>query len=152
MPEFGLYHYKVLLFEKDGGRFRRPDEFVRRALATVTTHDMPTLRGYWEGRDIDLRRALHLYPSAELAGGRACRRASATGRRCSPRCASKGCSRPRPPRPREPFTPELAQALHVYLARSNAALAALQIEDLLGMRTRSTCRARIANIRTGSAS
>jgi 4-alpha-glucanotransferase len=48
MPEFGLYHYKVLLFEKDDGRFRRPDEFVRRALATVTTHDMPTLRSYWE--------------------------------------------------------------------------------------------------------
>ena len=34
MPEFGLYHYKVLLFEKTDGRFRRPDEFVKRALAT----------------------------------------------------------------------------------------------------------------------
>ena len=56
MPEYGLYHYKVLLFEKDGGRFRRPDEFTRRALGTVTTHDMPTLRSYWEGRDIELRR------------------------------------------------------------------------------------------------
>ena len=31
------------------------------------------------------------------------------------------------------FTPELAQALHVYLARSATALVALQIEDLLGM-------------------
>ena len=50
MPEYGLYHYKVLLFEKDhAGRFRRPDEFVHRALGTVTTHDMPTLRSYWEG-------------------------------------------------------------------------------------------------------
>ena len=28
MPEFGLYHYKVLLFEKLEGRFRRPDEYV----------------------------------------------------------------------------------------------------------------------------
>src|SRR6202035_3257189 len=66
MPEFGLYHYKVLLFEKDAGRFRRPDEFVKRALATATTHDMPTLRSYWEGRDIELRRRLNLYPSAEI--------------------------------------------------------------------------------------
>src|SRR5208283_650172 len=67
MPQFGLYHYKVTLFEKQDGRFRRPDEFVRRALATVTTHDMPTLRSFWEGRDIELRCRLHLYPSAEIA-------------------------------------------------------------------------------------
>ena len=67
MPEFGLYHYKVLLFEKQDGRFRRPDEFVRRALATATTHDMPTLRSFWEGRDIELRRRLQLYPSVEMA-------------------------------------------------------------------------------------
>ena len=66
MPEYGLYHYKVLLFEKLDGRFRRPDEYPRYALATVTTHDMPTLRSYWEGRDIELRRRLNLYPSAEV--------------------------------------------------------------------------------------
>jgi 4-alpha-glucanotransferase len=36
-------------------------------------------------------------------------------------------------RPEEPFTPGLAQALHLYLARSNSALAAVQLEDLLGM-------------------
>src|SRR5271170_1383541 len=66
MPVYGLYHYKVLLFEKLDGRFRRPDEYARHALATVTTHDMPTLRSYWEGRDIELRRRLNLYPSIEV--------------------------------------------------------------------------------------
>ncbi len=67
MHQFGLYHYKVMLFEKQDGRFRRPDEFVRRALATVTTHDMPTLRSFWEGRDIELRRRLHAV--SERGGG-----------------------------------------------------------------------------------
>jgi 4-alpha-glucanotransferase len=38
-----------------------------------------------------------------------------------------------PSAPLEPYTPELGQALHVYLARSSTALVALQIEDLLGM-------------------
>ena len=66
MPDYGLYHYKVLLFERVDGRFRRPDEYVRQALATVTTHDMPTLRAYWEGCDIELRRRLNLYPSAAV--------------------------------------------------------------------------------------
>ena len=38
-----------------------------------------------------------------------------------------------PATPVGPFTAELAQALHLYLARSSTALVALQIEDLLGM-------------------
>jgi 4-alpha-glucanotransferase len=66
MPEYGLYHYKVLLFETDRGRFRRPDEYIRRALGTVTTHDMPTMRSYWEGHDIELRRTLNLYPNSKV--------------------------------------------------------------------------------------
>ncbi len=68
MPEYGLYHYKVLLFEKLDGRFRSPGEYLPHALATATTHDMPTLRSYWEGRDIELRHRLNLYPSAEMEG------------------------------------------------------------------------------------
>lgn len=132
MPEFGLYHYKVLLFEKEGGRFRRPDEFVRRALGTVTTHDMPTLRSYWEGRDIDLRRNLNLYPSVEIQN-------EVVRERDLDRAAllatlnDQGLQPMSPATPSEPFTPELANALHVYLARSGTVLVALQIEDLLGM-------------------
>ena len=132
MPEFGLYHYKVVLFEKDAGRFRRPDEFVRRALGTITTHDMPTLRSYWEGRDIDLRRNLNLYPTLEIQN-------EVVGERERDRAAllaaleDQGLRPASPASPSEPFTPELANALHVYLARSSTILVAMQIEDLLGM-------------------
>jgi 4-alpha-glucanotransferase len=132
MPEFGMYHYKVLLFEKDAGRFRRPDEFARRALGTVTTHDMPTLRSYWEGRDIELRRRLHLYPSVELQN-------EVMREREQDRIAllaalrEQGLQPAAPATPSESFTPELANALHVYLARSGTILVALQLEDLLGM-------------------
>ncbi len=132
MPEFGLYHYKVLLFERIGGRFRRPDEFIPRALGTVTTHDMPTLRSYWEGRDIELRRTLNLYPSLDIEH-------EVTRERDSDRVAllaalgEQGLLPASPASPQEPFTPQLANALHVYLARSATVLVALQIEDLLGM-------------------
>jgi 4-alpha-glucanotransferase len=132
MPEFGLYHYKVLLFEKDGARFRRPDEFVARALGTVTTHDMPTLCSYWEGRDIELRRRLYLYPSPAIE-------ADVLAERERDRLALLEALRQQALQPMspasstEPFTPELADALHVYLARSPTKLVALQIEDLLGM-------------------
>jgi 4-alpha-glucanotransferase len=132
MPEFGLYHYKVMLFEKTDDRFRRPEEYVRRALATPTTHDMPTLRSFWEGRDIDLRRSLGLYPSVEIESDIVRERARDRERLLAA-LRDQALNPVQPATPQEPFTAELAHALHLYLARSEAALVALQIEDLLGM-------------------
>src|ERR1700736_3715142 len=113
MPEFGLYHYKVVLFEKIAGRFRRPDEFVRRGLGTVTTHDMPTLRSYWEGRDIDLRRSLNLYPSIEIQN-------EVVRERDQDRVAllaalnEQGLKPASPASPVEAFTADRAHALHAF--------------------------------------
>ena len=132
MPEFGLYHYKVLLFEKDAGRFRRPDEFVPRALGTVTTHDMPTLRSYWEERDIELRRGLNLYPSLDIQN-EVMRERDQDRTALLAALREQGLQPMAPAAPAEPFTHELANALHVYLARSRSRLVSLQIEDLLGM-------------------
>jgi 4-alpha-glucanotransferase len=132
MPEYGLYHYKVLLFEKEGGRFRRPHEFTRRALGTVTTHDMPTLRGYWEGRDIALRRELNLFPSPEVQND-VIREREHDRAALLDALREQGLQPEAPASPGDPFAPELAGALHMYLARSPTTLVALQIEDLLGM-------------------
>jgi 4-alpha-glucanotransferase len=133
MAEYAVYSYKVLLFEKDGdGRFRRPEEYVHRAIATVTTHDLPTLRGYWEGRDLELRDRLHLFPGEEIRRqvyeererDRAQLLAALDGTGLRP-ASCQG--------PDSAFDDELARAIHLYLARSHAALVVLQIEDLLGM-------------------
>jgi 4-alpha-glucanotransferase len=132
MPEFGIYHYKVLLFEQLDGRFRRPDEYVRQALATVTTHDMPTLRSYWEGRDIELRRRLNLYPSIAVES-EVIRERERDREMLLAALQEQGLKPAQPATPHEPFTAELAQALHLYLARTATVLVALQIEDLLGM-------------------
>jgi 4-alpha-glucanotransferase len=131
MPEFGLYHYKVLLFEKLEGRFRRPGEYTRRALATATTHDMPTLRSYWESRDIELRRRLQLYPSADVQSG-VSRERERDRELLLDALREQGLEPAHPAAPQDAFTAELAQAMHLYLARSAAVLVAVQIEDLLG--------------------
>jgi 4-alpha-glucanotransferase len=131
MPEYGLYHYKVLLFEKLDGRFRRPDEYAQRALATPTTHDMPTLRSYWEGRDIELRRGLNLYPSAEVQSA-VIRERERDRELLLGALQEQGLKPPQPASPSDAFTAELAHALHLYLARSATLLVAVQIEDLLG--------------------
>ena len=132
MPEYGLYHYKVLLFEKHNGRFRRPEEYVRHALATVTTHDMPTLRSFWEGRDIELRRRLHLYPSVAIEGD-VIREREQDRELLLGALREQGLTPAQPATPSGAFTAALAHAVHLYLARSATALTALQIEDLLGM-------------------
>jgi 4-alpha-glucanotransferase len=107
IPEFGLYHYKVLLFEKIDGRFRRPDEYVKDALATPATHDMPTLRSYWEGRDIELRRRLNLYPSAEIES-RVVQERGHDRELLLAALRDQGLNPAQPSMPREPFTAELA--------------------------------------------
>jgi 4-alpha-glucanotransferase len=132
MPEFGLYHYKVLLFEKVPGRFRRPDEFERHALAAATTHDLPTLHSYWEARDIELRHRLNLYPSAEIESDVVRERDNDRAMLLSA-LREQGLNPAHPSAPLEPYTDELGHALHLYLARSSTALVALQLEDLLGM-------------------
>ncbi len=131
MPEFGLYHYKVLLFEKLAGRFRLPGEYTRRALATATTHDMPTLRSYWEARDIELRRRLQLYPSAEVEAS-VIRERERDRELLLDALKEQGLKPAHPATPQDAFSTELAHALHLYLARSAAVLVAVQIEDLLG--------------------
>ncbi len=51
-----ILSYRLMYFEREWeGRFRRPEHYPAIALASPGTHDLPTLRGYWEGRDITFR-------------------------------------------------------------------------------------------------
>jgi len=55
LSRFGILSYRLLYFEQENGRFRKPQDYPRDALVSATTHDLPTLAGFWSGRDIDLR-------------------------------------------------------------------------------------------------
>lgn len=133
MAERAVYSYKVLLFEKHSdGRFRRPEEFVHRAIATATTHDLPTLRGFWEGHDLALRDRLQLYPGEEVRRRVVDER---TRDRASLLAALEAVGLQPQDAPDAPagFNDALARSIHLYLAKSAAALVVLQIEDLIGM-------------------
>ena len=65
MHKYAVAHYKVLLFEKEAdGSFKVPGVYERQALAAVTTHDLPTFRGWWQRADIEIASRLSLYPDA----------------------------------------------------------------------------------------
>jgi len=67
MAAAGLLSYKVLFFERwESGLFMRPDLYPAQSMVTVSTHDLPTLTGWWTGRDLEWRQELELYPNEEM--------------------------------------------------------------------------------------
>ncbi|WP_289028512.1 4-alpha-glucanotransferase [uncultured Paraglaciecola sp.] len=67
LAENGVYSYRVFFFEqaKDGG-FYSPAHYPEQSMATLTTHDMPTLKGYWNCYDLELGKELSLYPNSRV--------------------------------------------------------------------------------------
>jgi len=52
----GILSYRLFYFEKNGSDFRLPETYPKQALVSSTTHDLPTIAGYWVGADIEARR------------------------------------------------------------------------------------------------
>ena len=132
MAQANVLSYRVLYFEKDGDRFKGPGEYPSLALACVTTHDLATLTGFWQEADIDLKQRLNLYPSADTVGHE--RGARGHDRWLLMRALAHEGLLPAGFNPERceagPLAPELAAALHGYLARSEAALLLVQVDDL----------------------
>lgn len=133
MERYQAYHYKVLMFEQlPDGTFKRPDAYVKHAMAVVTTHDLPTLRGWWEGCDITLRAQLDLYPTDEF-------RQQAHDTRVRDRfgllraLVEAGLWHWRDGEPLPPYSAALSRAVHAFIGLSSASIALAQIEDLIGM-------------------
>jgi (1->4)-alpha-D-glucan 1-alpha-D-glucosylmutase len=121
----GVLSYRVLPFERQGSAFKRPKEYPRSALAVLTTHDLPTFRGWWQGLDIDLRQTLGVFDPTTAAQERAAR--DADKRNFAKALAEEGLL----PSSDTPSDPPLEGAVR-YLARTACTLTALQIEDASG--------------------
>ena len=56
----GILGMRVLWFERDDARFTAPRAWSRAATAMTSTHDLPTVAGWWLGRDLKWRDELGL--------------------------------------------------------------------------------------------
>ncbi len=64
--KFGVFSYRLFYFEKEeGGNLRSPENYPELALASISTHDLPTLAGFWSMGDLILRKELGLFPDEE---------------------------------------------------------------------------------------
>jgi 4-alpha-glucanotransferase len=131
----GVYSYKVLYFESDHEKtYRSPKAYPEQSMAVATTHDLPTLRGYWESGDLTLGKTLGLYPDEVILRGLYQDRERAKQGLldalhkygCLPKRAGHKASLMN-------MTTTLNRGMQRYIADSNSALLGLQPEDWLDM-------------------
>jgi 4-alpha-glucanotransferase len=127
MAAANILSYRVLYFEQDAeGNFLAPAAYPSLALAVVGNHDLPTLRGWWECRDIALKQHLGLYPAqGEEERQRAARRQEKQALLAALRSAGL-----LPDDDGEPDNPTLSRTAHAYLAQTSSAIVMVQIDDL----------------------
>jgi len=131
----GVLSYRLLYFERDDKRdFHPPAAYPVDALVAATTHDLPTLAGFWNARDIELRQTLGVYPSDEVRVQQLLERAGDRAKLIlaleREQIIAPGSINPLAV---ARFTPELTRAVYLYLARTPARALAVQLEDVLGV-------------------
>jgi len=130
LADNGVLSYRVVWFERDGEEFRDPASYPTESIACAATHDLPTLAGWWLGRDIDEQHGLGLI--ADPAAARAHRRAEK--QRLAARLVAAGLI-PRVPDLDGAVDPGFATALHGFVARAPSRIAFAQADDLAGEET-----------------
>jgi 4-alpha-glucanotransferase len=128
--------YRLLYFEREqNGDFKAPAGYPQGALVACSTHDLPTLAGFWEGGDLALRAALALFPTEAMREELTLARADDRARllRALEREGLLPPGMTTDPAAVPHMTPELALALHVFLARTPARVMMVQPEDVLGV-------------------
>jgi 4-alpha-glucanotransferase len=131
LARWGILSTRLLYFEKDRrGQFRPSRSYSKRALVTANSHDNPPLLGWWEGRDLELRRQAGSLASAS-------ERAAAENQRENERAAllhrlqTEGLAQQTET---QGAYPGLVTAVHKFLALTPAPLIGLALDDLAGER------------------
>ncbi|GGE20873.1 4-alpha-glucanotransferase [Aureimonas endophytica] len=138
MSDAGILSYRVLYFERRGGaEFLDPAAYPASSLACVSTHDLPTLKGWWDGTDVELRAAMGTQNAERSEAGREERKRDR--RALVVALKEEGVLPERYDRVASGEDPlparleqDMADAVHRFVARTPSVLVAIQIEDMIG--------------------
>ncbi len=120
----GISGMDVLWFQRDEQGFLPPADWRDDAVAMTTTHDLPTVAGWWRGTDLEVRRTLALPSPYEIS-----RRDTDRAALWSTFTAEGIASGPAPPADQPAQAVDDAIRL---VARTPSPLALVPLEDLLG--------------------
>lgn len=131
LEQAGVYGMRVMQFERGAEGFRSPEWYSSAAAAMSSTHDIPTIAGWWSGADLELRADLDQFgPGQSLAAeqeGRAHDRAAMWRAFEDAGAAERGAA------PAAGDSGAVADAAMTFLARSASQLALAPVEDVLGV-------------------
>lgn len=130
----GLLGCAILPFERAGDGFADPGAYRPLTLAAFGTHDLPTIAGWWQGRDIEIRTELGHIAGEPVQWAWDEREWLRT--RLAHLLAARGLLPPGldPDRPPGEMTQELLDAVHRLLAAAGSVTLAAQLDDLFGAR------------------
>lgn len=136
LAENGVHSYRVFFFEtsKADGGYISPRDYPLQAMATLTTHDMPTLIGFWHCDDLRFGRELGVYPDEQVLQGLYKGRHESKqkildtlhGHRSIPDHISRDVNW-------VGMTRELNHGMQLHMAKGSSSLLSLQLEDWLEM-------------------
>lgn len=136
LARFGVLSYRLLYFERGaGGEFRSSADYPREALVAVSTHDLATLAGWWQGQDLRLRQELGLFADQAIYEQQLIDR---TQERMRILLALQYAGLLPEGVGIEPggspvLTAPLAQAIHAFVAMAPSRVMMVQLEDALGV-------------------
>ncbi|TNG93639.1 4-alpha-glucanotransferase [Pasteurellaceae bacterium USgator11] len=131
----GIFSYKIFYFEFDQqGQSRALAEYPYQAMTTLSTHDLPTVNGYWRGHDFELGQQYQVYPDPKILARLQQDRVNAKQKILQRLQQAQLEIPPGVDASLSSDCPlEFNHALQRYVAAVNSALFGLQPEDWLGM-------------------
>ena len=136
LRKVGAFSYKIFFDEKaaDGG-YIAPADYISQAMSALTTHDMPTLVGWWHCYDLDLGLKLGIYTQQEADELRVGREVSK--QRILDSLHGLGSISDTYTRDvkESVMNEELATALQIHMCSGSCSLFSSQVEDWIGITT-----------------
>jgi 4-alpha-glucanotransferase len=127
LADAGIAGMRVLWFERDGKRFTAPRSWPEKTIAMTSTHDLPTVAGWWSGADVMLRRRCNLAPDP------AAEQAERTKDRAALWRAFRNAKAAAGPQPKPAEASRIADAAVQFIADTPSELALLPMEDALAL-------------------
>jgi 4-alpha-glucanotransferase len=123
----GIAGMDVLWFQRKRKSFLKPSTWRRDAVAMTTTHDLPTVAGWWLGADIAMRARIGLCTNETAE----CAERSNDRLQFWGACVGAKAATGKPPPPEQPA--RAVDAAVAFVAQAPAPLTLIPIEDVLGL-------------------
>jgi len=133
LGKFRMLSYRLFYFERNypDPSFVPPEKYPDMALCAVTTHDLPTLSGFWAGHDLKIRKKLGMFTDENLWKAQTDER-KRDRKLIISALKSKGIIPEEYNETISHMTPDLCLAIYEYLARTPCKLLLVSLDDIIG--------------------